>query len=344
MLASRAKEQVSAALAAVDGEAASTEEKVGMLTELAMGLQTRPRSPDDLHAAVRLYETALGLLGSQHALERARITARMGTALQAIPSQTSEHLERARDCFESVRDCLAEHGKPEEVGELDMNLGLVQQALASAGLAPINEAISCYQRALRTFEAKAHPKEFAILQNNLATAFLSIPFSDERAKMREALAVQSFEEGLKVVNLIDHPSEYAMLQNNLGNALQYASSSHAVENNLRALEAYDEALKVRTREAAPLEYANTIANKANCLLNLPDDPEAPEKGNATNLAAARKYYESAVEIFSAHGEDEKVRIVGDVLSEMSREQLASAPQDTGNGAPANTCNGASTPR
>ena len=62
--------------------------------------------------------------------------------------------------------------------------------------------------------------------------------------MREALAVQAFEEGLKVVSLVDHPSEYAMLQNNLGNALQYASSSHVVENNLRALDAYDEARAV----------------------------------------------------------------------------------------------------
>ena len=105
--------------------------------------------------------------------------------------------------------------------------------------------------------------------------------------MREALAVQAFEEGLKVVNLIDHPSEYAMLQNNLGNALQYASSSHMVENNLRALDAYDEALKVRTRETTPLEYANTIANKANCLWNLPDDPQRTDNGNHANLRTAR---------------------------------------------------------
>ena len=108
--------------------------------------------------------------------------------------------------------------------------------------------------------------------------------------MREALAVQAFEEGLKVVSLIDHPTEYAMLQNNLGNALQYASSSHTLENNLRALDAYDEALKVRTREASPLEYANTIANKANCLWNLPDDPESPEAGNRANLTLARAAY------------------------------------------------------
>jgi hypothetical protein len=36
---------------------------------------------------------------------------------------------------------------------------------------------------------------------------------------------------LKVVKIVDHPTEYAMLQNNLGNALQYVSSGHSVENN-----------------------------------------------------------------------------------------------------------------
>ena len=60
--------------------------------------------------------------------------------------------------------------------------------------------------------------------------------------------MQSFEVALKHITLIDHPREYAMLQNNLGNALQYLVSSHPVENNLRAIAAYDEALKVRNPE------------------------------------------------------------------------------------------------
>ena len=179
-------------------------------------------------------------------------------------------------------------------------------------------------------------QEFAILQNNLATAFLSIPFSDERAKMREALAVQCFEEGLKVVNLVDHPTEYAMLQNNLGNALQYASSSHAVENNLRALAAYDEALKVRTRSTTPLEYANTIANKANCLWNLPDDPEDPEGGNPSNLAKARDYYEEAGGIFAEHGEMDRSRIVFEAMAEISTELCEAGKPDLMNGASAHS--------
>jgi tetratricopeptide (TPR) repeat protein len=148
--------------------------------------------------------------------------------------------------------------------------------------------------------------------------------SDERAKMREALAVQCFEEGLRAVNVIDHPSEYAMLQNNLGNALQYASTAHAVENNLRALEAYGEALKVRTRNNAPLEYANTLANRANCLANLPDNPGQPQSGNRANLMTAKADYQMAYEIFSEFGERAKCGFVSEAITEIEREILALA--------------------
>jgi hypothetical protein len=151
--------------------------------------------------------------------------------------------------------------------------------------------------------------------------------TDERARMREALAVQAFEEGLKVISLIEHPSEYAMLQNNLGNALQYASSSHMIENNMRALEAYDEALKVRTRTAAPLEYANTAANKANCLWNLPDDPECPDAGNQANLRAARALYLDAQAIFAARRERDKAQIAAEAVNALDREILALAKSE-----------------
>ena len=62
---------------------------------------------------------------------------------------------------------------------------------------------------------------------------------------------------------------------------------------------------MRTRETTPLEYANTIANKANCLWNLPDDPAHPDRGNRSNLTQARAHYAEAREIFVTawrHGE------------------------------------------
>ena len=125
-----------------------------------------------------------------------------------------------------------------------------------------------------------------------------------------------------------------MLQNNLGNALQYASSSHAVENNLRALEAYGEALKVRTRQTTPLEYANTIANRANCLTNLPDDPANPELGNRVNLLDAKRAYAEALEIFRDHGEPEKAAMLEEILRSLEGEIAPNAKGPNGSEATA----------
>lgn len=329
-MADRAEDLVRNALAAADSEAATPDERADMLVEIAIGLQQRPKAPEQIQAAIQLYDRALELCNPDNNLTRGRIVARKATALQILPGEGTDCLEQAREHLESALSMMKDRGSPEEIAEAEMNLGLCIQTLAGAHRARITDAIAAYQRSLRTFDKTAYPKEFAILQSNLATAFLSIPFTDQRAKMREALAVQAFEEGLKVVNLIDHPTEYAMLQNNLGNALQYASSSHTVENNLRALDAYEEALKVRTRETMPIEYANTISNLANCLWNLPDDPELPEAGNPGNLRRAKGHYQEAREIFASVGENDKARIVGEAVEQLERELMGASTDGGGN--------------
>ncbi len=301
------------AMAVADDPEASIEDKISMLVEIAMMLQQRPKHAVQLQEAVALYERALGLCETD-SLEAARIRARAATALQAIPGPGEESIERARAEIEAALPVLDRDGLEEERAEARMNLGLILQSLASMNRARITDAIAEYQLALKTFTRERYPAEFAIIHNNLATAFLSMPMNDERARMREALAVQSFEEALSVVTLTDQPGEYAMLQNNLGNALQYAASAHPVENNLRALEAYDEALKVRNPRDTPLAYANTISNKANCLVNLPDDPANPEAGNRGRLRESKALLEEARTLFEKYGENEKVSLVDDALA------------------------------
>jgi tetratricopeptide (TPR) repeat protein len=311
--------QFEAALKAVESASATPADTAEMLMQIAMGLQTRPKTAEPLEHAVQLYRRALGICPADSPLLRARITARLGTALQALPAGGDASLNEAWRCYETALLTLHDLGSREEIAELEMNLGLVQQTLAPAGAARLHDAIQCYHRALRTFTRESHPQEFSILHNNLAIAYLSIPLADERGKMREALAVQSFEEVLKVINLVDHPSEYAMLQNNLGNALQYASSGHPVENNLRALDAYDEALKVRNARDTPFEYANTIANKANVLRNLPDDPDSPGRGRDAGLNRARELYREALRLFEAQLESDHARVVAEALADIERE-------------------------
>jgi tetratricopeptide (TPR) repeat protein len=317
---SLALSQFEAALKAVESESATPAEKAEMLMEIAMGMQLRPKTVEPLEHAVALYRRALDICPADSPLLRARITTRLGTALQALPAGGDESLKEARGCYETALPTLKQSGRPEEVAELDMNLGLVQQSLSASGGARLHDAIQCYHRALRVFTRDAYPQEFAILHNNLAIAYLSIPLADERGKMREALAVQSFEEVLKVINLVDHPSEYAMIQNNLGNALQYAASGHSLENNLRALEAYDEALRVRNPRDTPFEYANTISNKANVLRNL----------GGASLSRAQALYLEAQRMFAALHDSEHAGVVAAALLEIERE-LEDQPGSRTNG-------------
>ena len=319
--------QFAAAMRAAEDASASPEERAEMLMEMAMGLQLKPKSAQQLRDAVALYERALGEVPPNAELLRAQIRARKGTALQAIPDGGAEALKQACVCFEAALPVLRELGKPEAAAEAEMNFGLATQSLAGMRMARIQDAIQCYHRALRVFTRDLHPQEFSILHNNLAVAYLSIPASDERAKMREALAVQSFEEVLKVITLIDHPTEYAMAQNNLGNALQYAPSGHPLENNLRALEAYDEALKVRNPRDTPVEYANTISNKANVLRNLPAG-SAPE-GESDPLNRAVELYSEARALFERHGLHDRAALVDSAITET--EQDLEQRRRSGNG-------------
>ena len=307
--------------AAADADA-SPQERAEMLMEIAMGLQARPQSAQQLVDAIGLYERALEVAPAEAALLQARIGARMGTALQALPDADAPGLERALHCFQAAIVTLQHLGRPEEVAEAELNQGLVLQSLSAIGRARVTDAIGAYQRALRTFTREAWPQEYSVLHNNLAIAYLSMPVSDERGRMREALAVQSFEEVLKVITLIDHPSEYAMINNNLGNALQYASSSHVLENNLRALAAYDEALRVRNPRDTPIEYANTIANKANVLRNLVPDPARASLGGGLTdpLTDALALVREAQALFERFGDAAKAALMREAAGEIEAER------------------------
>ncbi len=311
-----------AALNAIETENATDEEKAEMLMEMAMGIQQKPKSVKQFEDALELYRRALEFCPNEAVLLKARIKARQATAYQQLPTGDHNTLFIAQDCFKEALPVFKQHELKEEAAETELNLGLVSQALSQNGMGKLTDAIQHYHNALRTFTKDDYPQDFAVLHNNLAIAYLSMPMSDERGKMREALAVQSFEEVLKVINIIDHPSEYAMINNNLGNALQYSSSSHALANNLRAIEAYDEALKVRNLRDTPMEYANTIANKANVLRNLPDEPEDLSKGNCENLKQAFTLYEEAREIFKHFGQIQGVEQISETLKEISQELTA----------------------
>ena len=307
---------VKAAMSAIADTTATVQEKIEMLIEVAQGFVKKPKTAQDLYNAIFLYNKAQELSGEDFPLHQARAKVGKGGALQAIPEENLELLLQAKTSYEQALPILQESGSIEETAEAKMNLGLVLQSLASSNMARMTDSIQLYQEALQVLNADSYPQEYAILHNNIAIAYLSMSSGSQQQYLFEGLAVQSFEVALRRINLIEHPREYAMLQNNLGNALQYLPSSHPFENNSRAVIAYDEALKVRNPRDTPIEYANTIANKANALINLPDKLRRPEAGNQQNILKARDYYQQALEIFSQHGQTGQAQAVSQVLEEL----------------------------
>lgn len=305
---------VRAALERVERSGRDALEQAEALVELALDLQKQPRAPQELFDAIALYNRAAEL-AVEYPLPRARAVAGRGSALRRLPGGGDAALVEAREAFEEALEVMRTLAEPEEIAEVEMSYGLVLQALAAAGSAKLSEAVSVYQRALRFFKRESYPREYAVLHNNLATAYLSMHMSGD--SLREALAVQSFREALTVVTIEEDPTEYAMLQNNLGNALQTIDSAHRFDNLARAVEAYDEALRVRTEYDTPVEFANTLSNKANALMNLPDDPEDGSVGNPRNLLEAVELLYRAGKVFEKHAMAERASMVRKLANELS---------------------------
>ena len=302
------RSQYEAALAAVDNPEFDAQDKRLMLMQMAEGLQHKARSAAEFALADRLYEQALQWC--DNSLDRARVEVARADALSMSPAADTRQLERARALLEEAMPQL-QQGSPEEQAGAQMSLGLILQSLAAEHRASLSAAIAAYQKALQVFQARSHPLEFALLHNNLATAYLSMGPGHAGARVSEALAVQAFEAALEQLDAQQHPREYAMLQNNLGNALQYAASGQSLENNLRALQAYDEALKVRTEEASPLEYAATLANLGNCLANLPAD--AVDYDSQVRAGEALR---NAERVFRHHGVNDRAEMVASSRQEL----------------------------
>ncbi len=179
----RAHFEVRAALSAIEGEDATLADKVEMLMEMAMGLQTRPKSPAQIRQAVALYEKALELCPADHYMLRGRLHAHFATALQAIPGDDLESLTEARRNLEAARDILKLEGLPQEIAEIEMNLGLVLQSLASVNAAPICDSggIRECDRQLRQLPAQS-PGRLALSRSKQSASSCAGSFEISRGR------------------------------------------------------------------------------------------------------------------------------------------------------------------
>ena len=147
-------------------------------------------------------------------------------------------------------------------------------------------AIVCYEQALRFWTPESAPLDYARAQNNLGTAYRSLPTGDRGENL--ARAVEFYQEALRFRTPQAAPLGYAATQSNLGIAYRDLPTGDRGENLARAIACFEEALTVCTPEAAPLDYAMTQNSLGTAYRSLPTG----DRGE--NLARAVEFYQEAL--------------------------------------------------
>lgn len=204
------------------------------------------------------------------------------------------------------------HGcDPELKAEMHVARGMARHELGQQTPGYLLPAVNDYTEAAKTFREETHPEMFALVNQQLALAYLIMPMSSEGDRLRLGVAVNSLRAALRVYTKDSHPAAWITTQLNLANALQYLPSVHQEDNLDEAVHLYEEILQYRTEDADPLGYARILTNQANALGHLGVFSDATEK-----LAKAR-------EIFSGCGHAEGVSAVDEILTSVRVAQEAS---------------------
>ncbi len=293
----------------------SSSQRATLLCDMAGEIQRKDGSGEGLKYSAELLRQAAKLT-ELSAVALARIHIRLAAVLLLFPKGEVEAWHEAYFLIEAATADLCD---PEEIASAQMQKALLIQTLADIDQADIRQAIDCYQQAVAIFTADSHPLEYALIQNNLATIWLSLASAPRKRQWYEGMAIAAFESALGHIDQHQYPDEYAMLQNNLGNALQNSNGGNDLNNKRRAMIAYEQALNYR--QGGSLLRANTLANQSQCLIDLPDcDSGGP---NPKNLAQAHRQAQEAIALFRRHNEDEKAELMIELLTDI--EQLIQSP-------------------
>ncbi|MEG4202941.1 CHAT domain-containing protein, partial [Microcoleus sp. Pol7_A1] len=152
----------------------------------------------------------------------------------------------------------------------------------------IEKAIAFYQAALQVLTRDAFPQQWAMTQNNLASAY-SNRIKGERGENIEK-AIAFYQAALQVLTRDTFPQQWAMTQNNLAIAYSDRIQGKRGENLERAIAFNEAALQVLTRDAFPQDWAQT----QNSLAIAYSDRIKGKRGE--NLERAIAFYEAALQV------------------------------------------------
>jgi len=240
-----------------------------------------------------------------HPFDYAMIKNNLGTVYGALAGIKSDNEVKKKNCINAIKAfeealkvrTLEDH--PLAHATTQHNLGTVYRILAEVEDKKENclNAIKAFEEAMKIKTLKDYPLDHAMIMNNLGNVYSTLAKVED--KDRNCLrAIEVFTEALKIRTLKDRPLEYASTQNNLG--VIYIILAEAKDNNkdikencINAIKAFGEALKVRTLEDYPFDFAiihNNLATVYGTLAVVEDKKE--------NCLNAVKLFKEALKVFT----------------------------------------------
>ena len=150
----------------------------------------------------------------------------------------------------------------------------------------LEKAINVYQLALDQIDPETRSQTYAMIQNNLGSAYSDRAYREDPAENLQ-LAIGAYQNALMHRSATDDPSRYAATQNNLGTAFWNLAQHKAPISNLQsAIAAYIEALHHYDSEQEPLHYAMIQNNLGTAYWNLSQCQ--PSRDLAESLSATQE--------------------------------------------------------
>ncbi len=173
----------------------------------------------------------------------------------------------------------------------------IAEEFAAASLGSRNQnlqqAIACYEAALRVYTEADFPQDWAMTQNNLGKAYSDLPTGDRRANLHHAIACHQAAQ--RVYTETDNPHKWGIAMHNLGKDYNDLPNGDKKADLQCAIDYYTAALRVRTKADFPQEWAMTTHNLGNVYRNLPTGTLE------TNLLQAIACFEAALHIYMELG-------------------------------------------
>ncbi|MUG94181.1 tetratricopeptide repeat protein [Scytonema sp. UIC 10036] len=174
---------------------------------------------------------------------------------------------------------------------------LIQQFPLGNRAINLEIAITGYEVALSVFTRNTDSVSWALIQNNLGSAYSERLKGDKAENLENAIA--AYRLALDVRTREDFPEQWARTQYYLGIAYYNLLKDNRSQNLQQAIAAYESALNVYTRKQFPDEWAETQNNLASAYFYRIEG----EKGK--NIERALQAYESALNVYTREQFPEK---------------------------------------